>query len=235
VSPRSSEAEAEATVFADGGNWEQGPARPTLEQGSVHVWRADLATIGRESLQLLSPSEQERAARFLREEDGRRWALSRGLLRALLGRYLQADGHELLLAAGEHGKPELAGDGPLAFNLSHSGPMALYAFSATAPVGVDVELARASVDEVAIARRMIGAAEAEQLSSLDPALRAEEFLRLWTRHEAELKCLGVGIGGELRGKPGQRPWIAELEMGARSAAAVAVATPPSELCCWQLA
>jgi 4'-phosphopantetheinyl transferase len=190
-----------------------------------------------ECLKLLSAPEQERAERFLREQDGRRWALSRGLLRTQLGRYLRINGAELLLVIGEHGKPELAGAGPLpCFNLSHSGEIVLYAFSATDPVGVDVELSRPSVDEVAIARRMIGTAEAERLSALDDrALRAEEFLRLWTRHEAELKCLGVGIGGELRGDPRPRPWIAELEMEAGAAAAVAVTTPPSALRCWQFA
>jgi 4'-phosphopantetheinyl transferase len=227
---------AEVAIFATGSNWEQEPAHPTLGQGALHVWRADLTAAGKECLELLSAPEQERAERSLREEDGRRWGLSRGLLRALLGRYLQVGGHELRFATGEHGKPELAGDGPqLAFNLSHSGEIALYAFSATEPVGVDVELSRPSVDEVAITRRMIGAAEAARLSTLEPVLRAAEFLRLWTRHEAELKCLGVGIGGEHQANPGGRPWIAELEMGPGAAAAVAVATPPRDLRCWQLA
>ncbi len=186
----------EASVLA--GKWQQGSDRPTLEQGALHVWRADLTTVGKECLEQLSGPEQERAERFLREEDGRRWALSRGLLRTLLGRYLRIDGGELLLVIGEHGKPELAGAAPLpCFNLSHSREIALYAFSGTDPVGVDVELSRPSVDAVAIARRMIGAAEAERLSALDPAQRAEEFLRLWTRHEAELKCLGVWDGKQV--------------------------------------
>jgi 4'-phosphopantetheinyl transferase len=215
--------------------WAPGPISPALEEGALHLWRADLATLNVESLQLLSPSEQERAERFLREEDGRRWALSRGLLRALLGRYLQTDGDQLRFATGEHGKPELATGSPqLAFNLSHSGEIALYALSAAGPVGIDVELSRPSLDEVAIARRMIGAAEAERLQGLPPALRSEEFLRLWTRHEAELKCLGVGIGGKPQGDRAPRPWIADLEPGGGAAAAVALPTPPSALHCWQL-
>jgi 4'-phosphopantetheinyl transferase len=188
-------------------------------------------------LGLLSQPERARAERLLGERHGELWALGRGLLRALLGRYLQVDGAELDFTTGEHGKPELAGDGPWpSFNLSHSGEIALYAFSAEAPVGVDVELARASVDEVAIAKRMIGTAAAERLRALDPAPRRKEFLRLWTRHEAELKCLGVGIGGELEAGPGQPTWIAELElgMGAGAAAAVAVAAAPGELRCWRV-
>jgi 4'-phosphopantetheinyl transferase len=226
---------AEAPPSTARGSWAPGPTRPVLDDGALHVWRADLATVGREPLGLLSQPERARAERLLGERHSELWALSRGLLRALLGRYLQVDGAELEFTTGEHGKPELAGHVPSPyFNLSHSGEIALYAFSATAPVGIDVELARASVDEVAIARRMIGAAEAERLSSLDPALRAEEFLRLWTRHEAELKCLGVGIGGELQVDPGQRPWVAELDIEPGAAAAVAVATSPSQVHCWHI-
>jgi 4'-phosphopantetheinyl transferase len=199
------------------------------------VWRADLATVGGEVLDLLSPSERRRADRFLGEQGRRRWGLSRGLLRALLARYLQVDGRGLLFATGEHGKPELAGEvPPLSFNLSHSGPIALYVFSAMIDVGVDVELARPSVDEVAIAERMIGSDEAERLRGLDPALRAREFLRLWTRHEAELKCLGVGIGGQVQVDTGRRPWVAELDIEPGAAAAVAAMTPPGEVHCWRI-
>ena len=72
------------------------------------------------------------------------------------------------------------------------------------PVGVDVEVPRRAIDEVALAARAFGPAEARRLEGLDPAVRAQEFLRAWVRHEAQLKCRGTGIGGAPAGASGRR-------------------------------
>jgi 4'-phosphopantetheinyl transferase len=209
------------------------PARhPRLAPGAVDVWRADLANVADELTGLLSVQERARSGRFPRAGDGELWARSRGVLRALLGRYLTRDPRELQIAESEHGKPALlerAGSASerLCFNLSHSGEIALYAFTASGPVGVDVELAGQPRDAPALAARAFGPAAAARLQRLDPAGREREFLRAWVRHEAALKCLGTGIGGE-----GGAGWIAELPLGARGAGAVALTGVPSELRCW---
>jgi 4'-phosphopantetheinyl transferase len=139
------------------------------------------------------------------------------------------------LVVGAHGKPALADDTPprLAFNMSHSGELALYAFSAAGAVGVDVETSRRAIDEVAIAARTLGAADAERLQSLPPSARRREFLRLWTRYEAELKCLGVGIGGADAIAGELRPVTMELELGPETGGAVATERAARELCCWE--
>jgi len=198
----------------------------------MHVWRADLATASSELGELLCSDEHARAQRMLNERDGELWRRSRGLLRALLGRYLKVEPEALRFSVGEHGKPALSPD-RLCFNLSHSAQWALYAFSCTCAVGVDVEVARRPVDETAIAKRMLGAAVAQRLQTLDPDARRHEFLRAWVRHEAVLKCLGVGIGGADTDAPERQPWVAEVELGLPDvAAAVAAAQPARELCCW---
>jgi 4'-phosphopantetheinyl transferase len=213
-------------------SWEPPPQDPPLAPGAVHAWRADLEAVPEQLTQLLSPEERERAEGFARKRDGRLWARSRGLLRELLGRYLQVEAGRLRFATGAHGKPALLEDPePLSFNLSHSAATAVYAFSAAGPVGVDVELARHSVDALALAARAFGPAEAERLERLDPDRREQEFRRAWVRHEAALKWLGTGIGAaQARGRS---PWVAELEMGTRTAAAVALSAAPSELRCWE--
>ena len=61
-------------------------------------------------------------------------------------------------------------------------------------VGVDVEVARRPINEAALAARTFGPDEARRLAALDPVSREREFLRLWVRHEARLKCRGTGIG-----------------------------------------
>jgi 4'-phosphopantetheinyl transferase len=197
----------------------------------VHVWRAELTAVAPDLGELLCEQERARAARIVNEHDGELWRRSRGLLRELLGRYLGLEPASLRFAVGEHGKPELDRD-RLAFNMSHSGELALYAFSDAGAVGVDVELARRPVDEVAIAARMLGEDAAQKLRALDPATRQREFLRAWARHEAKLKCLGVGIGEAGRAPAGHRLWVQELELGPTAGAAVATERRASELLCW---
>jgi 4'-phosphopantetheinyl transferase len=225
------------------------------------VWRADLEAMSDDLGRLLCRAERARADRILRERHRQLWTRARGVLRALLGRYLQIDPRELRLATGEGGKPALLGEARAAsaaasqsvsagsphlfFNLSHSEQIALYAFTHRAAVGVDVEVARRpigrvarrSIDEVAIAARAFGSAEARRLQALEPAARSREFLRAWVRHEAELKRRGTGIGGSSASDStpdsnGERVWAAQLDMGAGAAAAVALDRPPRELCCW---
>lgn len=213
------------------GAWTPGPLRPQLADDAVHVWRADLNEVAEDLGNLLCTEERARAERMVDELNGQLWRRSRGLLRALLGRYLQLDPSSLRFFTGEHGKPALADDAPptVDFNMSHSGQLALYAFSAAGAVGVDVEVARRPTDEVAIAARVLGASEAARLRALDPETRRREFLRAWTRYEAQLKCLGTGIGGT---DDGARLWMANLDLGQGAAGAVAAARPPRELRCW---
>jgi 4'-phosphopantetheinyl transferase len=214
--------------------WKTGPLRPSLAAGAVHVWRANLAAAGEHLGELLCAEEQARAARLVSARDGELWRRSRGLLRTLLGRYLERDPRSLRLIVGEHGKPALAGDTPAlpAFNMSHSGGLALYAVSDAGAVGVDVETARRPIDEVAIAARTLGDAEAQRLQALAPPARRREFLRLWTRYEAQLKCLGAGIGDTEALADELRPVVIELELGPDTGAAVATERAARELWCW---
>jgi 4'-phosphopantetheinyl transferase len=200
----------------------------------VHVWRAELTSTADRLTELLSEQERARAERFAHEHDRLRWSRAHGVLRALLGRYVRRDPRELRFTAGRHGKPSLA-ERPVScfFNLSHSGDQAVYAFSCTTAVGVDIEIARGARDEVALAARVFGEAQARRLAALAPAAREREFLRSWVKYEAALKCQGVGLGGsDAQPAKEHELWIAELDGGPRGAAAVAAEQPPRELHCW---
>lgn len=200
----------------------------------MHVWRVDLTAVADDVAGSLSGAERERARGIAGEDARRHWSRSRGVLRELLARYLRERPGAIALSVGLHGKPQLAGDGrgALSFNLAHSQQLALYAFVAAGSVGVDVEVvraegARASGDRVALAGRVFGERQARRLKALQPAARELEFLRLWTRHEAELKRRGTGIGAaggadRAGGEAGEEPWIVELDLDARAVAALAV-------------
>ena len=241
--------------------WSPGPRDPRACAGIVDVWRADVTAVPDELQELLGSEETERAQRIVRAGARTLWARSRGLLRALLGRYLEHDPRQLRFEVGAHGKPKLAYDGPAAhdgraphdgrtphdgpagpdlrFNLSHSGPLVLIAVSARHEVGVDVEHARArgdaGADELALAARLFGAAQARRLGELDRDRRAAELLRAWAMHEATLKCLGTGLAGTRAAAPDppQGLWRAALDVGPGAAAAVAAQGEHArELHCW---
>jgi 4'-phosphopantetheinyl transferase len=200
-----------------------------LAAGTVHVWTVDLERVPESLLELLSSAERERVAGILPPARRALWARARALLRVLLARYTGLEADQLRLEVGANGKPRLAGSRPLHFNLSHSGPIALYALSAAGPVGVDVEAGtgpRRRFDELALAARTFGEAEAARLARLDPPDRRREFLRAWTRHEAALKCSGSAASGE------RPPWVADL--GLELGAAVALPRPPQKLRCYRL-
>ncbi|HEX3433941.1 MAG TPA: 4'-phosphopantetheinyl transferase superfamily protein [Solirubrobacteraceae bacterium] len=230
-----------------GARWPVGPEQPSLPTAVVDVWRVDLAEVDEELASTLSAPERERAARIAGERERRVWRRARGVLRELLGRYMSCEGAAVALAVDDQGKPSLTGAtsiAPLCFNLSHSGELALYAFSASGHVGIDVEMlredrSRQPVDHVALARRAFGEHEAQRLSMVEPAQREWEFLRAWARHEAELKWRGSGIGGA--GEHGQAldavaPWTVELDLdNARAAAAVALSDRATELRQWSFA
>lgn len=225
-------------------DWRVTRRHPSLADGALHVWRADLSKVSDDVLDALSPEEQARAGRFLSQAKGRLWARSRGVLRELLSRYLETEPGRVRIAAGEYGKPSLIDTGGQSgaspstpgpsertyFNLSHSRGLALYAFTETGPVGVDVEALGRRVSEVAIAERALGSTLARDLTAHDHVTRGRAFLQAWTRHEALAKCTGTGIGSR-RVADCERLWSVELEMGSGAVGAVAAAVIPRALLC----
>jgi 4'-phosphopantetheinyl transferase len=195
-----------------------GPPHVRASADAIDVWRVDLTAIEDGLEDLLRADERARAERIVPARKRVLWARSRGVLRALLGRYLDRDPREVRFALGPHGKPALArngtDEGDLRFNLSHSGHLALVAVSAGREVGIDIERAR-------------------------PRYTAE-FLRTWVAREAAVKCRGLGLGIEVAA-PGDStsvvatqgdPWTAGLDVGPDFAAAIAVEGSGCQLHRW---
>jgi 4'-phosphopantetheinyl transferase len=174
-----------------------------LGDGEAHVWRCSLPEC-RDGLQrlsgLLSGEEQDRARRFMREEDRERFVVSHGALRDILGGYLGADPGGLLFSANEHGKPALAerrGGRELAFNLSHSRDLAVIAVTLERRIGVDVEYLRDLRDPGRLAKRFFAEEERKYLESRPSGELMGAFFSCWTRKEAYVKGVGRGIGYSL--------------------------------------
>ena len=167
--------------------------------GTVHVWRTatEVSPARLDPLRaVLAPDEHARAARFLYEDDRRRYTVARGVLRTLLGRYLGVDPASLVFRYGVHGKPSLVqtpGGRDLRFNLSHSYGLALHAFAVGREVGVDVERVRQKTDVMGVARHSFSPAEVDALTNLPAGKQREAFFNCWTRKEAFIKAHGEGI------------------------------------------
>jgi 4'-phosphopantetheinyl transferase len=166
-----------------------------LSPDEVHVWRASLdqaPDVVAHLSGVLSLEERERAARFRFERDRARYIVGRALLRQLVGSYVCSPANRVQFRYGAFDKPFLAGEGPW-FNLSHSGSVALYAFSSAAEIGVDVELEERDFSRERIAERFFSPAEVAALRALPERDQPRAFLRCWTRKEAFVKARGDGL------------------------------------------
>lgn len=215
-------------------HWKSAATHPSLRAGEVHLWRARLAEADEHSLRgLLSPSESVRAERFHFPRDRARFIAGRGLLRTILGRYLELDPRALRFTQGPSGKPELAGVcSALRFNLSHSDDLMLLAVTHARAVGVDLELMREDVPFQTLADFYFEPEEAWRLRLLPAPERAWKFYDLWTSTEARLKAEGQGIGQDLRVLEPDRWSLLTLTPAAGYAAALAVEGGDFQLACW---
>lgn len=225
--------------------WSPGPDHLSLTAGEVHVWRAkvDGPWPGVEGL---PAPERERAAAFLREDATGRWVAARWALRKVLSRYLDEPAADITLDLGENEKPQLADrSSGLRFNLSHSGDLALVAVASGREVGVDLEKIEPARDLLALAERALAPEAVAEIRAAQPPDRPLAFYRAWTRHEARLKCLGIGLTSdrfhpfpghnEDKGGNVREVALVDLEVHRDYAAAVAVSgAAPRMLRCFTI-
>lgn len=165
-----------------------------LDSGEVHVWQLDLAgDCYPDSCQFLNESEMRRADRFVFERDRSRFIRSRHGLRQILAFYLKIDPRQLQITLGPHGKPALKRGHKLGFNLSHSGDRGLLAIGSTAGIGIDIETIRLPPDVRRLARSVFSADEIRTLDAIADDALSLPFFACWTRKEAYLKAIGVGL------------------------------------------
>ena len=231
-----------------------------LRSDEVHVWRASLK---KSALQLdclyqtLSTDEQKKAKRFRFRKDRDHYVAARGLLRAILGRYLGIDPWQLRFCYGPHGKPAMISENAaetLNFNVSHSHEFALYAITQGRELGVDIEHLQTHLPDEHLGELFFSPREIKALHALPTHLKPRAFLSCWTRKEAYLKGKGQGLmhrlnqievmvdpedGVVLTNSGSTRHlsrWsIKELTPGADYVAALAVDGPDWQLRCWQWA
>lgn len=150
----------------------------------------------------LSLDEMSRANRFVFDIHKNRFIVARGLLRQLLGRYLEITPKEVSFDYNPYGKPNLSKSlyqsSQLEFNLSHSENWAAFAFSLQDPIGIDIEAMKEKLEFDEIATRFFSVSESTKLAQLPIGEKKNAFFNAWTRKEALLKALGQGLSFPLK-------------------------------------
>lgn len=166
------------------------------KSGEAHVYVFRLTTELADN-SVLNAEELDRANRFHFPVHRRRFVAGRAALRRVLGRWLGMEVERVPLASAAHGKPLVAGYAKLQFSVSHSEDVAALALSWDTPIGVDVERVRSLSDMDAMSHTIFNPEEQAQLRMADGAINVERFYWGWTRKEACLKAIGVGLSRHL--------------------------------------
>jgi len=177
-------------------HWGEESPPPTLKAGEIHVWLAWVDGQQDEGFwELLSDEEKRRAARLLNPQRSKRFVVTHGILRRLLGAYLGQDPGALTFRSGSQGKPALVGaaEKMLSFNLSHSEDMAAYVIAKGRDVGIDIERIRPIDDLESMAAMALSSSEWNNIKEETAEERLRHFYVLWTRKEAILKVTGKGL------------------------------------------
>ncbi|MCX5375320.1 4'-phosphopantetheinyl transferase superfamily protein [Streptomyces sp. NBC_00091] len=176
--------------------------------GRTHVWWWDLPErTSPADLALLGPTERARLRRYRKAADAAGYAATRAGARRALGSLLGIPAHEITLgraacpgcADPHHGPPRLERpDLPIAVSISRTASRGVLALRADTAVGIDIEALRTvgNVSDDHLAQMALTPAEREVLLDAAPGPRRDRlFLRCWTRKEAVLKAVGLGLVG----------------------------------------
>lgn len=202
-----------------------GPLIPPGEE-TVHLWYLSLDIKAQDDLGAwLSEDEQIRAAQFRFPVHRRRYMVARCALRRVLAGYLNTLPEKIVFQYNRFGKPFLD-DEELQFNVAHAGDVAVMAFASGCRVGVDVERVRVDIMEENIAEHFFATGEVDALQALPVEKRPEAFFHCWTRKEAYIKAIGMGLSIPLN--------AFTVTLDPDKAALLDTAWHPAEASCWTL-
>jgi 4'-phosphopantetheinyl transferase len=176
--------------------WLNSPDNLILSEEEAHVWRADLNLnegFQNSFLNLLSADEKNRAKKFRFAKDSQNFIVARGILRLLIGKYLEINPAEVSFQYSEFGKPSIAHNNSLQFNISHSQNIALFAFTKKFNIGIDVEFVNPNIEVKEIATSFFSTNEIKNLLALPEQQQTLGFFYCWTRKEAFIKAVGEGL------------------------------------------
>lgn len=155
----------------------------------LHCFELDrLAVADLDSL----PGEREEAGRFQVPRAADRFLARRAILRSRIAESNGCDPMKVELVREGRGRPRVTGLPDFEFNTSHSEDSFMIASSREAVLGIDVESERAIPERDSLLQRICHPDERARLDGTG-AVSSIRFLELWTRKEAVVKALGLGL------------------------------------------
>jgi 4'-phosphopantetheinyl transferase len=167
-----------------------------LATDTIDIWHGNVANEDQHSQRywcMLDKIEQAHAGKMKNPVLRNRYIGIHGRLRELLGQILNQAPEQIDIKKTVFGKPYLAEDPELVFNLSHSGSTFLIAVANHCQLGVDLEYFKSRVDFPGLVNHCFAEEEILYWSRLPDARKTSEFYRFWTRKEAFAKAVGRGL------------------------------------------
>lgn len=169
----------------------------SLSTDRIEIWTVrlnDPSLNENEFRQFLSADERKKADRYRINKDRHNYTLTRGILRQLIGHYLNGSAASINFHYTPQGKPYIPNKA-LAFNISHSGEQALLAFSAAGNIGIDLERMQHDFDFYRIQQRYFSNEQVAAISNSSDSYKI--FYQFWTLKEAFIKAIGSGLFRDL--------------------------------------
>lgn len=138
----------------------------------------------------LNEEEVKKAGRFFFNKDRQRYIICRSVLKILLAQLTDQDISTIHLKQNKGQKPYLPQHPNICFNLSYSKNQVLITIDEKM-IGVDIEKVESTFDYTSIIREVFTKEEVIFVNASKN--HAKTFYKLWTRKEAIVKAIGIGI------------------------------------------
>ena len=144
---------------------------------------------------ILSPTERQRADRFVTQADQTVFKQRRAFRRFCGAVALESSEplSEIVFNETDYGRPYLPGLSDFWFSFSSCRFGYVGAWSSTHGVGVDLEDRTRKLEAKELARQFFSAAEAKTVEELGNMKSRRAFFQLWSLKEAALKSIGQGL------------------------------------------
>lgn len=167
----------------------------------IHLWHFIHPDAGQEidfAKGFLVQAEIERSTKIRNPEVKAQFIYSRSFLRNVLSQYTEYEPKELSFATEDGGKPYIAQNTPIRFNLSHTHSLSSIVVTDNIACGIDIEQSKKiGQDYLDLSPRFMNKCELEYFDTLDIVAKLSRFASIWTIKEAYIKTLGAGLSYNL--------------------------------------
>lgn len=166
---------------------------------SIHIWSVRYSSLDRYFpflSTLVSPDEKRKAAGFKKSDDTRRYTLRHGIVRVILGQYIQEDPEKIQIVGTKNGKPALDPEEKVSnvrFSLSHTDEMVCLGITRNGEIGLDIVNTNSCISFPEIEHYLFKPGERRWVEQTIPDQRSMQFFRIWSLKEALLKATGSDV------------------------------------------